>query len=135
MLFICGGDPRKVFKMKKDLLSRDSVLASSLPVEDVEIPEWGGVIRIQAMSAARGAEYMRASQKINPDHILALLVTFCAVDGQGNLLFTPEDAASLIEKEMDPINKLGQAAVRINGMRKAAAENLAEPQDGASDSD
>ena len=104
--------------VKKVFLSREAILASALPFEDVEIPEWGGVVRIQAMDAQTGTAYLEKTKDVKEDDISTLLVTFCAVDDNGKLLFTPDDLPMLNEKQMDPVNKLAQAAIRVNNMGK-----------------
>lgn len=108
---------------------REDILAlSDLKSESVAVPEWGGIsVTVREMSLRRYLEWHRlaydAESKPTENH-RGLLLAFTLTDADGNLIFTPEDAAALEARNADAtINLLG-VAKRINGMtdRQAKAD-------------
>lgn len=105
------------------LLKRDQILSSDdLKYEDVEVPEWGGAVRISVMSGvARDAWEQTLVPKVKgagPDitNIRARLVAACAVDEGGRLLFSEKDVAALGAKSGIALERCAKVAQRLNGL-------------------
>lgn len=103
-------------------LSRDQILgADDRKTDEVEVPEWGGSVRIRSMSGAELQEYVRAVAETkdevdNVDDVL-LLVHFSIVDDSGNRLFPAKDDVKLLaEKNIHVLNKIAQACMGVNGL-------------------
>lgn len=102
------------------LLSRDHILsAPDLTTEDVEVPEWGGSVRVSAMSGsardAFGESLVRdANGNIDPSNYRSKLLSKCLVDADGNLLFTDADIVALGKKNAFAILRLFEVAERLN---------------------
>jgi hypothetical protein len=110
------------------LLSRSHILSTKLPHEDVEVPEWGGFVRIQAMDLrtrqrfiglVAQAETDGAAYEADPDNVLKPLLgrgdepiiglLLCLVDEDGNPMFQMSD--------VDEIRNLSSAALSHLYMR------------------
>lgn len=105
------GDTKKVdSKAKVDpesngkLLTMEDILnVDDTVFEDIEIPEWGGTVRLQAMTLAERTRYEMAFQRVKEDvgdvdaleHLRANLIARTLVDEKGNNLFNYNKIAEL----------------------------------------
>ncbi len=107
------------------LLSKDFILKTpDLPAEDVDVPEWGGTVRVRMLTAAERDAWEAASfggETKNLQNVRARLVVLCAVDGEGKRLFTDADAAALGNKSGAALDRLFEAAMTLSKLRKADA--------------
>lgn len=119
------------------MLSKNQILQSAdLPHEDVDVPEWGGVVRVRTMSAADRGRYesnMFTVEKTGKgwetkprfdNNTKLALVALCVVDEQGARLFSDEDLPALGAKNASAVDRLYQVARRLNGMGIEAEETL-----------
>lgn len=106
------------------LLTKAEILAANdLPVKEVEVPEWGGVVRLRALSVAQREaleDFMFNQGK--RDQWRAYLVAATAVDENGELLFGPDDVESLRGKSFDAVERVFMAAKRLSGIGKEGRE-------------
>jgi len=120
-------------------LSRDAILgADDLTFADVLVPEWGGVIRLRTMTAAEWEDYETkladAKKSGELANIRASLVAACAVDADGNRLFTEGDVDALGRKSKTALVRLFDEARRLNAFGDDEAKKLvknSEAQPGA----
>lgn len=114
-------------------LNRAAILtAQDAQYEDVEVPEWGGTVRIKAISAAereRWEQLVAFDKSGKPSAHLedsaAKLLIFAAVDAEtGERMFTEADIAELTKKNGKVMTRLWQAAARLNGLGGAAVKEL-----------
>lgn len=116
------------------LLSRDAILkADDLKYEDVEVPEWGGTVRIQALSGAERdkleasvVEQKGNKVKQNLTNFRAKLVAAAAVDEKGNQLFSEKDIHLLSAKNAGALDRVAAVASRLAGMSPEDVEELTE---------
>ena len=109
-------------------LSRAAILAADdLAKETVSVPEWGGEIIIGTMTgAARDAwEQSIAGQggKVNIANIRARMLAYCALDENGNRLFSDADAEALGQKSGAALDRCVRVAQKLN---KLTDEDLKE---------
>ncbi|WP_425401262.1 hypothetical protein [Algiphilus sp.] len=110
-------------------LTRDQILsAEDLQTETVEVPEWGGSVKVRSMTGAQRDQYDVAMFRATSDDesapsLRAMLVSFCAVDEEGNPLFTKEDVKALAGKSSSAIGRVYDAARRVSGMDRHAVES------------
>lgn len=111
-----------------DFLSRESILsASDLPFEDVEVPEWGGMVRIRTMT---GTERDAFEQEMVKDgrmsfaNVRARLVGRCAILPTGERLFSDDDIQALGAKSAAGLDRVFGVAQRLNGLTKEDVESL-----------
>ena len=96
---------------------------SDFRIEEVQVPEWGGVVLIAAMSGkARDAweQAIISAQRKQADgsnvieNARAMLVAFTAVDEQGSRIFTSEDIERLGMKSAAALERSCKVAQRLN---------------------
>ena len=110
-------------------LSRDEVLgASDLKSEDVEVPEWGGVLRLRSMTGVERDAFETSlfvegedggERKLDSRNMRARLVAATAVDEAGKTLFTKEDVEALGRKNAAALDRLFSVAQRLSGIGPA----------------
>ena len=123
--------------MVKTLLSRDAILAAEdRVVEEVEVPEWGGLVRVKGLSGAERdqfeasvAERKGKKTRMNLANIRARLVQRCVIDGDDKPLFTPADVTALGAKSAAALDPVFEVAMRLSGMRDEDIEELTENLD------
>ena len=109
------------------LLNRDQILtAKDLPFRDVEIPEWGGTVRVSTMTAAdRDAfessiyDMVDGRPVLKHDNFRANLLSRALVDENGGRLFGEEDIEALGNKSARAIQYLFDIAQELNATSKA----------------
>ena len=87
----------------------------------VDCPEWVTSIRIGCMTVALKEAWSAETRAlVESDSALAaaLLIVHTAVDGEGKPLFTREQAAQLRDKSAVVIERLGEAAFKVNKLRR-----------------
>ena len=119
------------------LLSREAILkADDYQVVDVEVPEWGGTVRLRSITAAERDRFEQSllvqrgnKREVNMRNARAKLVVLCAVDDKGNKLFTDEDIKILSAKSAKPLDKLFEEAQKLSGLSESDVEELTEDLD------
>jgi hypothetical protein len=138
--------------LMKTLLSKAAILAcEDLPTTDVDVPEWGGTVRVKGMTGAQrdafedslfidvpSADGKTIARKQDTKNIRAKLVAASLVDAEGAALFTQAEIDTLAQKSARALSRVFEAAQRLNGMTpeaKEEAKNASAPgQSGASTS-
>lgn len=107
------------------MLSRDQILgAADLPAQDVEVPEWGGSVKVRGLSAADLEAFDASTTKPGPDgkpvadvsNFRAKLLVRCLVGEDGTALFTEADIAALAAKSAAAIQRCYTVASRLSGL-------------------
>jgi hypothetical protein len=122
------------------LLSKEQITAADdRQWEDVPVPEWGGTVRLVGMSGSERNAYQSSLvvlgpngsvQRMNMTDQLAKLVAKCLVGEDGQRLFSDNEVKALGAKNGAVLERLGQVAQRLSGLRKEdveAAEGKSEP--------
>lgn len=107
-----------------ELLTKEQILAAAdRPFEDVSVPEWGGTVRVTVMPGVDrdrfDSELGRRRRKDGSFNVAGMSAYLCAlacVDEQGKRLFTLEDVRALEEKSGVALNRVYEAAARLNGL-------------------
>ena len=123
------------------LLSRDAILAApDIKTEDVDVPEWGGTVRVRGLTAAQRdvfeAESLSGNGKsrdVNFANLRSRLIALAIVGEDDKPLFKPGDVKALGEKAAGPIDRLFDVASRLSGMGQADVEALSGNSNGQSD--
>ncbi|MEU0133403.1 hypothetical protein ABZ172_05080 [Streptomyces sp. NPDC006296] len=128
------------------LLSKDQIAAADDRTwEDVDVPEWGGTVRVLGMSGTERNAYQSSLvvlgpngsvQRMNMADQLAKLVGKSLVGEDFERLFTDKEVAALGKKNGAVLERIGQVAQRLSGLRKedvdtAAGKSGAAPSDGS----
>lgn len=104
--------------MPQTLLNRDQILAAEdLAHELVEVPEWGGTIRIEQMGAGESAAFNDDLKSLDGSHNgMYLMLVYSARDDNHQRLFTIADVEALKLKNINVLNKLQHVALTLNKM-------------------
>ena len=116
------------------LLGKDEILAASdMTFEEVDVPEWGGAVRVKSMSGAERdlfesflTDIKGKDVKQNFNNVRAKLVACTAVDENGSLLFDVIDVAALGKKSAIALNRVFQVAQKLNGIGQDAVDELSK---------
>lgn len=112
------------------LLNRDAILtADDLTSEVVDVPEWGGQVRLRVLTGAERDKFEASisadGKKINRENLRARFVVLCVVDDDGQRIFTDADASKLGLKSASALDRLFTKAQRMNGLSDEDVETLA----------
>lgn len=123
-------------------LTKDEIFAAQdLPVEDVDCPEWGGVLRVRGLNGAQRDAWEASIQKklpsgeVVPDFndIRAKFVSRVVVDENNIRMFTDAEVKKLTEKSAIPLDRICDVGKRISGMSDDAITVAEGNSDGQSD--
>ena len=116
------------------LLTKDAILtAADLKTKEIDVPEWGGKVRVSQISAADrlALQMMVLDEKGKPRTPIEItrmmtvgLLTFAIVDDQGNRLFTQDDIEALGKKCSAAIDKVFEVADDLNGISAEMAGKI-----------
>lgn len=114
------------------LLTRDAILqAEDLPTEDIEVEEWGGAVRVRALTGAERDAFEQSiveqrgkSTRMNLRNIRAKLVALTVVDADGKRLFSDKDAELLGKKSAAALDRVFEVAQRLSGLSPEDMEEL-----------
>jgi hypothetical protein len=106
-------------------LTREQILSNkSFRSKTIEIPEWGGEVRLKAMSGAdreamESVVYEDVGGKLQIKKGVSymaemLLRTWC--DDDGNLLFKPDEINLIQEKDSVILARIFKVAAEVNGL-------------------
>ena len=118
------------------LLTKQAILsAEDRKFEEVNVPEWGGVVRLATMDGKARDEYdaeMFRRIKRSPDEkvvsmgtegLSRILLVACAVDENGDRLFTEADFEALSKKAGHVVERLFKIAAKLNGLDERSEED------------
>lgn len=102
------------------VLGRDDILAvNDQKIVDVEVPEWGGVVRLRSLDASELLEFTDSSAKGRADSSVKALL-LCAVNGNGERIFTEKDVAVLKKKSLRAFMRIQKVVLELNGLTEEA---------------
>lgn len=114
------------------LLGKDQILAAEdLVSRDVEVPEWGGTVRVRMMTggerdAFEASLWEREGEETvyKREHFRAKLLSRCIVDDKGARVFSDKDIERLSGKSAKALNRLFDVAQEINAISKEARDDI-----------
>lgn len=114
------------------ILNKRQILdAPDLKTEDVEVPEWGGTVRVRALTGTQRDAYQFSIVHIEGNeatsdmtNVSAKLVAASLIDEQGNLLFNESEVAALGRKSARALQRVFEAASRLSGLTKEDVKEL-----------
>jgi hypothetical protein len=117
------------------LLDKAAILAASdLKTVDVDVPEWGGTVRVRSMTGTDRDAFESSLVTIGEDgarkpdmtNFSAKLVAMTLVDPDGKLMFGADEVAHLAGKSAAALQRVFEAAQKLNGMGNGADEAAAK---------
>lgn len=117
-------------------LDRNSILAANdAKHEPVECPEWGGTVYVRTISAAERdrweIEHEKRKDSPGATNIRGMLLSLALCDEHGKAMFTIADADALGKKSAVVMDRLFDAAAKLNGIGAAATEAAKKNCNGA----
>ena len=120
------------------LLSKTALLtANDLQTEDVEVPEWGGAVRVRSFTGrerdAFEASMVRGDgrdRKVDLTNMRARLVGLTVIDETGQRLFTDDEVDLLGAKSGAALDRVFAVAQKLNGLSGADVEELSKNSSG-----
>jgi hypothetical protein len=118
------------------VLTRDDILKTDdLKREIIAVPEWGGEVCVRVMTGSERDqwEWAALAAKDNAtkkgvafsiENMRATLSAICICDETGKRIFTNADILELGKKSAAALDRVFQAAQRVNGLTAAAVEEL-----------
>lgn len=126
------------------LLTREQILeAQDIKTETVEVPEWGGDVKVKAMTGTERDAFEGSLLKgkgknttVNMQNVRAKLVAHSVVNGNNERLFTDQDVVRLGQKSAAALDRVFSVAQRLSGITDQDVEELAKnlpegPSDGS----
>lgn len=110
-------------------LSRDAILgAVDTEYQTVDVPEWGGQVRVRSISAAERERLMKLSvvtegrgakqtQRFDMPTFRVKLAALSMVDDDGRRLFTDDDMAALGRKSARALERVSDVALDLAGVQ------------------
>jgi len=114
------------------LLNKDDILnAPDLPMEEVEVPQWGGTVLIRGMTGAQRDAFEALMLDDKADNVQNLrqnfrarMVSMAIVDAEGNIMFTPEDIDALGNKSAQALDLVFEKIQKLNAFKKEDVDEL-----------
>jgi len=120
-------------------LTREQILgADDIAREDVPVPEWGGVVCVQAWDAERRdrfeasvVELQGRRASVNTRNVRARAAAWSIVDPESpkekpRFLFSPQDVDALGEKSAKALDRVFGVVQALNGLADEDVEALAK---------
>lgn len=115
-------------------LGRDEILnADDLTTEVVEVPEWGGKVRVKGLTGEERDQFEASvigentkNKRRNLGNLRARLVAMAVVDGEGKALFKRGDIPALGRKSAAALDRVFEKAMELSGMRDEDIDELTE---------
>ena len=103
------------------MLTLDQILnINDIETEEVEIPEWGGSVKVKAMSGAERDKYLKMVMgkdgKPDMQKILAKLVIMTVVNEENELMFNNGHMDMLNKKSAKALEKISKVSMRLAGL-------------------
>ena len=122
------------------LLTADQIMAAPLASTDVPVPEWGGTVRVRAMSGSdrdsfRDLLRTAEGEQTSNTKFQATLLAFTLVNDRGELLFTVEQIQTLGLRSAAALERVGVAAMKLNGLLPDAIGEAAKNSEAAQNDD
>ncbi|WP_438396483.1 hypothetical protein [Caballeronia sp. DA-9] len=119
------------------LLSKDQIFAAQdIQTVDVDVPEWGGTVRVSMLSgAARDALQADFAENKETSRVEAALIAATAVDEAGSPIFAKEDIPAIRAKSTAALQRVFDAAIKLNKMGAAQTEQAVKNSDAAQSGD
>lgn len=126
------------------VLSKDQILSAiDTEYETVDVPEWGGKVRVKTLTGDERDSYEQSlidqRGNVTGPKLAGAQARLCAltiVDDDGKRLFSDSDVKALGAKSAQALNRVFDVAVRLSRMTQADVEAMvgnseAVPSDGS----
>ena len=114
------------------VLTRDQILsANDLPVERVNVPEWGGDVLVSGLTGAQRDTFESElldsrtdDESVNMVNLRATLIALSVVDEESNPIFSYGDIELLGKKSAIALDRVFAVAQKVSGFNKKDVDEL-----------
>lgn len=116
------------------MLNREQILAiNDIQTEVVNVPEWGGEVRVRGLTALERdrlmAEFfdLEGGGRMKPEKAAEYrvkLAVLCVVDESGERIFNDKDTELLGKKNPKAIERIADVVARLSGLSEEEVEAL-----------
>lgn len=107
------------------LLSKDAIMAiNDLPTEIVEVPQWGGSVKVRGMNAGERDRFEEAIRKHGMANLRSMLASMTIIDEEGKRLFSDKEMDKLGAKSAEALDLIVEVASRLSGLLDEDVEIL-----------
>lgn len=107
------------------LLNKDQILGcNDIPSEVVEVPQWGGSVKVRGMTAGERDHFEDMIRTKGLSALRGTLAAMCIIDDDGKRLFTNREIEKLADKSAEALDIVVAAASRLSGLTPEDAEYL-----------
>lgn len=112
---------------KKDILEK-----VDLPIEEVEVPEWGGSVFVRGLNGKERDYFelsvidQRNKGKVNLENIRAKLCALTICDETGEHLFSYDEVDQLAKKSGAALGRIFLVAQRLSGLSEDDVQEMTE---------
>lgn len=104
-------------------LTREQILAADdLEIVELEVPEWGGTVRLRELDAYTAQKLFKELEGADEMQVQVLMCAACIVGDDDQALFTAEDVAALQKKSALVISRIAAEAMKLSRGRREDAE-------------
>lgn len=117
-------------KVRRILGKRDILEAADMNTEEVEVPEWGGVVIVRALTGTERDSYEAdifatgTPGQYNLQNIRAKLAARTMIDEQGVRLFSDSEVSKLGLKSASALDRVFGVAQRLSGLTNQDVKDL-----------
>lgn len=109
------------------LLNREAIhKADDLPNKVVYVDEWGGEVKLKALSAKDRILFEKVNVNKSELETMVNLIIFSCVDEDNNKIFKDEDYDFLANKSANVLVFLFEQAIELSTLSKKGVEQLAK---------
>ena len=110
-------------------LCRETILnANDIKTEEVNVPEWGGVVLVKSLTGSEKDKYEQSIYSIkdgaNYNNIRAKFVALSICDEDLKPIFGSADIEALGQKSAIALNRVFEVAQKLSGLTSADVEEL-----------
>jgi hypothetical protein len=98
---------------------------NDLKIEIVDVPEWGGEVKIKEMNVRQRGEFELWVKK-NENNLVEIrerLLVMVVVDDDGMPLFKESDVSVLQQKNAVPVDRIFEAAIKLNKLSNKSLDD------------
>jgi hypothetical protein len=107
------------------ILNRDFILSqTSLPTQEVDVPEWGGKVLIRVMTAGERDEWESYVNVNKSKDIRARTAISVICDADGKRLFSEADMSAISNLHSKALDRIFEAAVILNAVGRSDIAEL-----------
>jgi hypothetical protein len=134
MIYVLLREPRRPKGTRMALLSKEAIFAQNDQThEDVEVPEWGGTVRLRSLTGEERDAYEASmvqqvgkKARANLRNMRAKLVAMAAIKETGEPLFDHADVMRLGQSNAAALDRLFEVAQRLSGLSDDDLKELEE---------